>query len=282
MLVTSYAKSIVVNGVLHRMTLTVNGLLWRATIVTEGLIVPFVDDYRTRYKRNRRVVFLPPSLPRIVFPGKWNRKSGDRERSPYVSVLRGRGSKINGINVFRARSRFPRKGRPPRVDLRARRKILAARSRATSLWSRGLYAPIRSGSFLASKEQALSTCCKAKRKGWVHLSESIRRKKIATDRSPSPLPSSLSPSSRPIDKFSAKARSAQKRIAVEDILDPSSSIFPRGRKKKRQRERGREREFRLKAAFSGRKISTSSDEFFSDYRFSTSPSFFPIRTDLRV
>lgn len=82
----------------------------------------------------------------------------------------------------------------------------------------------------------------------MHLSESIRRKKIATDRSPSPLPSSLSPSSRPIDKFSAKARSAQKRIAVEDILDPSSSIFPRGRKKKEEREREGER-ISLKSCF---------------------------------
>lgn len=90
MLVTSYAKSIVVNGVLRRMTLAVNGLLWRATIVTEGLIVPFVAAMIIAFaKWNRRVVFLPPSLPRIVFPGKWNRKSGDRERSPYVSVLRG-------------------------------------------------------------------------------------------------------------------------------------------------------------------------------------------------
>ena len=72
----------------------------------------------------------------------------------------------------------------PRVDLPAPRKILAARSPATSLWSRGLYAPIRSGSFLASKGQAPSTCCKAKRKGWVHLSESIRRKNIPARLSP--------------------------------------------------------------------------------------------------
>lgn len=241
------------------------------------------NDYRARYKRNRRVVFLPPSLPRIVFPGKWNRKSGDRERSPYVSVLRGRGSKINGINVFRARSRFPRKGRPPRVDLRARRKILAARSRATSLWSRGLYAPIRSGSFLASKEQALSTCCKAKRKGWVHLSESIRRKKIATDRSPSPLPSSLSPlplvsTNRQVFRQSTVDSKAYRRGRYSRSLLLHFSMAERRKK----RERKREREFRLKAASSGRKISTSSDEFFSDYRFSTSPSFFPIRTDLRV
>lgn len=120
---------------------------------------------------------IPPSQE-SCFQGKWNRKSMAiaRRRSSEDE----KGSKINGINVFRARSRFRRKGRPPRVDLRARRKILAARSRATSPWSRGLYAPIRSGSFLASKEQALSTCCKAKRKGWVHLSGSIRRKKIAT------------------------------------------------------------------------------------------------------
>lgn len=134
MLVTSYAKSIVVNGVLRRMTSRQWSFM--ENDYSNGRVNrPLCrrDDYRVRYKRNRRVVFLPPSLPRIVFPGKWNRKSGDRERSPYVSVLRGRGSKINGINVFRARSRFPRKGRPPRVDLRARRKILAARSRATSL-----------------------------------------------------------------------------------------------------------------------------------------------------
>lgn len=205
---------------------------------------------------------IPPSQE-SCFQGKWNRKSMAiaRRRSPEDE----KGSKINGINVFRARSRFRRKSRPPRVDLRARRKILAARSRATSPWSRGLYAPIRSGSFLASKEQALSTCCKAKRKGWVHLSGSIRRKKIATWSKPFFFLLPLSPS-RPDRRVSRQS-------TIKSRAKYSRSLLLLFSTRQKERISLKSRSFRTE---------NIDDEFFPDYRFFTLPSFLPIRTDPRV
>lgn len=69
MLVTSYAKSVVVNGVLRRMTLAVNGLLWRATIVTEGLIVPFVAAMIIAFAINgtEESYFSPPPSQESCF-----------------------------------------------------------------------------------------------------------------------------------------------------------------------------------------------------------------------
>lgn len=208
------------------------------------------DDYRARYKRNRRVVFLPSSLPRIVFPGKWNRKSGDRERSPYVSVLRGSKGEVKLMElmfsergvaflgrvghlgwIFELDGRFWQRGR---VRHHSDREAYTLPSDLVPSWH-----PKSRRFPLVARQRGRGECTWANRLG-------VRKLQLIEALLLFPLP--LSPSSRPIDKFSAKVRSAQKRIAVEDILDPSSSIFPRGRKKKEEREREGER-ISLKSCF---------------------------------
>lgn len=241
------------------------------------------DDYRARYKRNRRIVFLPPSLPRIVFPGKWNRKSGDRERSPYVSVLRGSKGEVKLMElmfsergvaflgrvghlgwIFELDGRFWQRGR---VRHHSDREAYTLPSDLVPSWH-----PKSRRFPLVARQRGRGECTWANRLG-------VRKLQLieALLLSPLPSPPRLDQSTSFPPKYGRlKSVSPWKIFSI-----PPPPFFHEAERRKK-RERGREREFRLKAASSGRKISTSSDEFFSDYRFSTSPSFFPIRTDLRV